>query len=99
MDYRRSADVYLERDLLNAMAFNTERVVVGGMGRSRSPQVSLVHTMNGIEDSHKAALQQGSATDSMSSLMSSLNGMTMSNQDNGYSLPLNLDEFGQGSRE
>lgn len=107
VEYRRSADVWLERDLLNAMAFNKERVVVGGGGgssgvdsRSRSPaSSSLVHTMNGIENSHKAVLQQQgiSSADSLSSLISSLSGMAMSNgNQDGFSgsLPLHLNEFG-----
>jgi hypothetical protein len=104
VNYRRSADVYLERDLLNAIAYNSERVVVGGMrdsnnnvnnnARCHNPP-SLVHAMNGIEDTHKAALQQASTSDSISSLMSSLNGMSVSNQDNGFSLPINLEEFGR----
>lgn len=104
VDYRRSADVWLERDLLNAMAFNKERVVVGGGssgGDSRGQSSSsLVHAMNGIENSHKAVLQQQgiSSADSLSSLISSLSGMAMStgNQDVGFSGPLHLDEFGNG---
>ena len=108
-DYRRSADVWLERDLLNAMAFGKERVVVGGGGgsagrdsRSRSPAPSsLVHAMNGIENSHKAVLQQQgiSSADSLSSLISSLSGLAMSNGNHegfGGSLPHHLDEFGNG---
>ena len=98
VDYRRSADVYLERDLLNAIAFNTERVVMPGMGVRdvRSPSPSLIHAMNGIEDTHKAAMQQTSS-DSMSSLVSSLNSMAVGNQE-GFSLPLSLDEFNDLSR-
>lgn len=78
-DYRRSADVYLERDLLNAIAYNSERVVVGGM------RPSLVQSMNGLEDSHAKAMQQQATADSLSSLMSSLNG-------------INLDGFGTDAR-
>ncbi len=56
--------------------------------------------MNGIENSHKAVLQQQgiSSADSLSSLISSLSGMAMStgNQDVGFSGPLHLDEFGNG---
>ena len=90
--------------MLNAIAYNSERVVVGGMrdsnnnvnnnARCHNPP-SLVHAMNVIEDTHKAALQQASTSDSISSLMSSLNGMSVSNQDNGFSLPINLEEFGR----